>query len=266
MYRASRGDATCVAARASAAAGAGPVGRRGLGVNGVGSLWRRGNGNTESLVEKYIRRMFDVVVSGGALIVLGPLLMAIALVIRVGMGSPVLFRQARGGLGGKPFTLLKFRTMSVATDAGGRPLPDTARVTPLGRFLRRTSLDELPQLWNVFRGDMSVVGPRPLVAEYLPLYSPGQARRHEVKPGITGWAQVNGRNAISWDQKFELDVWYVDHRSGGVDLRVLLLTVAKVFRGGGVDQSAQETMEPFRGSGVGGGWAGGESGGTADRA
>lgn len=217
-------------------------------------------------MEKYIRRTFDVAVSGCALIALGPLLVAIAVAIRVGMGPPVLFRQARGGLGGKPFTLLKFRTMSGATDAGGRPLPDAARLTRLGRFLRRTSLDELPQLWNVFRGDMSVVGPRPLVAEYLPLYSPAQARRHEVKPGITGWAQVNGRNAISWDQKFELDVWYVDHRSGAVDLRVLVLTVAKVFRGAGINQSAQETMEPFRGSGVGGRGAGGESGGTVHRA
>jgi lipopolysaccharide/colanic/teichoic acid biosynthesis glycosyltransferase len=163
------------------------------------------------------------------------------------MGSPVLFRQARTGLYGRHFTLLKLRTMTSATGPDGAPLPDASRLTRFGRFLRRTSLDELPQLWNVLRGDMSLVGPRPLLPEYLPLYSSDQVRRHDVKPGITGWAQVNGRNGISWDDKFRLDAWYVDHQSLWLDLRILLLTVRKVLLGDGVNQSRDTTMEPFRG-------------------
>jgi lipopolysaccharide/colanic/teichoic acid biosynthesis glycosyltransferase len=164
----------------------------------------------------------------------------------------VFFRQVRPGLHGRPFTMVKFRTMRDAVDGEGRPLPDELRITPLGRFLRGTSLDELPELWNVLRGEMSLVGPRPLLMEYLPLYTPEQARRHEVRPGITGWAQVNGRNAIGWEEKFRLDSWYVDHRSLWLDLKILLLTVKKVFVREGISQEGQATMERFRGTGRGG--------------
>ena len=198
-----------------------------------------------------LRRTLDVVCSALALVALSPLLGALAVAVRRSMGSPVLFRQARTGLQGRQFTLLKFRTMTTGTNRHGEPLPDAHRLTPLGRFLRRTSLDELPQLWNVLRGDMSLVGPRPLLPEYLPLYSHAQARRHDVRPGITGWAQVNGRNGISWDDKFRLDVWYVDHQSMWLDMRILLLTVRKVLLGDGVNQSRDTTMEPFRGAAPG---------------
>ncbi|MBW3656191.1 MAG: sugar transferase [Gemmatimonadetes bacterium] len=164
------------------------------------------------------------------------------------MGSPVLFRQTRPGLHGRAFTMYKFRTMRHAYDREGRPLPDPARLTRVGRLLRSTSLDELPELFNVLRGDMSLVGPRPLLPEYLPLYSEEQARRHEVRPGITGWAQVNGRNAITWEQKFRLDVWYVDNHSLRLDALILLRTVAKVLAREGINQEGQATAETFRGT------------------
>lgn len=164
------------------------------------------------------------------------------------MGSPVLFRQVRPGLNGKPFEMIKFRTMKYALDAAGNPLPDSERLTPFGQFLRSSSLDELPELWNVLKGDMSLVGPRPLLMEYLPLYSPEQARRHEVRPGVTGWAQVNGRNTLSWEDKFKLDVWYVDNRSLWLDIKVLFLTVKKVLVRDGISAEGEATMSKFTGS------------------
>lgn len=194
--------------------------------------------------------MLDVVGAAAGLALLSPVLAATALAVRLRLGSPVLFRQERPGLHGRPFMMYKFRTMRDGVDAAGDPLPDEARLTPLGRFLRSTSLDELPELWSVLRGEMSLVGPRPLLVEYLPLYTPEQARRHEVRPGITGWAQVNGRNAISWEEKFRYDVWYVDHRSLLLDLRILLLTLKKVFWREGISQPGRATMEKFRGSAV----------------
>jgi sugar transferase EpsL len=192
-----------------------------------------------------VKRILDVLLSALGLIVLSPLLLALALAVRLGLGAPVLFRQTRPGLHGRPFTLYKFR--SLAEDQGGLR-SDEERLTRLGALLRRTSLDELPELWNVLRGDMSLVGPRPLLMEYLPLYTPEQARRHEVRPGITGWAQVNGRNAISWEQKFALDLWYVDHRSLWLDLRILALTLARVIAGEGISEPGQATATPFRGT------------------
>lgn len=195
------------------------------------------------------KRLLDLALAVPALVVLSPVLAVTALLVRTRLGTPVLFRQERPGLHGRPFMLLKFRTMRDAVDARGEPLPDDQRLTPFGRRLRSTSLDELPTLWNVVRGDMSLVGPRPLLMEYLPRYSPEQARRHEARPGITGWAQVNGRNAISWDEKFRLDVWYVDHRSLALDLRILWMTVRKVFIREGISQPGHVTMEKFRGNG-----------------
>lgn len=195
-----------------------------------------------------MKRILDVVLAGLGLTILAPVLATTALAVRVALGSPVLFRQRRPGLHGRPFILYKFRTMREAVDPTGQPLPDGDRLTRLGRFLRATSLDELPELWNVVRGDMSLVGPRPLLMDYLPLYTPAQARRHEVRPGITGWAQVNGRNALSWDERLALDVWYVDHRSLRLDLRIMVLTVWKVLAGAGINQEGQATMERFRGS------------------
>jgi lipopolysaccharide/colanic/teichoic acid biosynthesis glycosyltransferase len=189
----------------------------------------------------------DLAIAVPALVVLSPLLGLIALVAWAGMGRPVLFGQSRAGLGGRPFTLWKFRTMTDARDARGAPLPDEQRLTRLGRWLRRTSLDELPELLNVARGDMSLVGPRPLLAQYLPRYAPWQARRHEVRPGITGWAQVNGRNATTWDQRFRLDVWYVDHVSAWLDLRILLRTPAVALTSKGVSARGHATMPEFRG-------------------
>jgi lipopolysaccharide/colanic/teichoic acid biosynthesis glycosyltransferase len=171
--------------------------------------------------------------------------------VRVSMGSPVLFCQQRPGLGGRPFTLVKFRTMRDATDPAGRPLPDAQRLTRVGRLLRRTSLDELPQLWNVLKGDMSLVGPRPLLMEYLPRYNDRQRRRHDVRPGITGWAQVNGRNALSWEEKFEHDVWYVEHRSLGLDVKIVLMTLGQVFAGRGVSAGGHATMPEFMGTASG---------------
>lgn len=194
-----------------------------------------------------MKRALDILGAMVGLVLLSPVLAGIALLVRRQMGRPVLFRQIRPGLNGRPFAMVKFRTMLEATDAHGRPLPDAERLTGLGRFLRASSLDELPELWNVLRGDMSLVGPRPLLTEYLPLYTPFQARRHEVRPGITGWAQVNGRNALSWDEKFALDVWYVENRSLWLDLRILWLTVRKVVRREGISAAGDATMPRFTG-------------------
>jgi lipopolysaccharide/colanic/teichoic acid biosynthesis glycosyltransferase len=196
----------------------------------------------------FVKRAFDRTVGAVALVAASPIIGTTALAVRLSMGSPVLFRQQRGGFRGKTFDILKFRTMRDDTDETGRPLPDAERLTAVGRFLRSTSLDELPQLVNVLRGEVSLVGPRPFVARYLPRYTAEQARRHDVLPGITGWAQVNGRNALSWEDKFRLDVWYVDHWSLVLDLRILLMTVGSVLRGTGVSSATHATMEEFRGT------------------
>lgn len=195
-----------------------------------------------------LKRLFDLLVATTALLLLAPLLLVLAWLVRRRIGAPVLFRQLRPGLHGRPFELLKLRSMREALDERGRPLPDAERLTPFGRLLRASSLDELPELWNVLRGDMSLVGPRPLLMEYLPLYTPEQARRHAVRPGITGWAQVNGRNALSWEEKFRLDVWYVDHRSFRLDLRILLLTLKRVLAREGINAEGEATMARFTGS------------------
>jgi lipopolysaccharide/colanic/teichoic acid biosynthesis glycosyltransferase len=192
-----------------------------------------------------VKVALDRSLGAAGLVVAAPLIAAIAIAVRVDMGSPVLFRQRRPGLGGRPFQLVKFRTMRDAQGADGRPLPDAERLTPLGAFLRSTSLDELPQLWNVALGELSLVGPRPLLMQYLPRYSPGQARRHEVLPGITGWSQVNGRNDISWDEKLALDSWYVDHWSLALDARILLMTVVCVLRREGVSRGGHATTPEF---------------------
>ncbi len=194
------------------------------------------------------KRAFDIIVSGVALAALAPVMLATAIAVRWALGTPLLFRQVRPGLNGTPFELVKFRTMLDAYDRSGRPLKDAERMTRFGRFLRSSSLDELPQLWNVLRGDMSLVGPRPLLVDYLPLYSPEQARRHEVRPGITGWTQVNGRNALSWDEKFRLDVWYVENRTFMLDLKILVLTVRQLFKPRGISAAGHETMPIFTGS------------------
>jgi len=195
-----------------------------------------------------LKRIFDISVSVVTLMLLAPVMALVAWQIRRRLGSPVLFRQVRPGLNGKPFKMVKFRTMRDAVDAQGNPLPDSERLTPFGTFLRSTSLDELPELWNVLKGDMSLVGPRPLLMEYLPLYSAEQYRRHEVRPGVTGWAQVNGRNALSWEEKFKLDVWYVDNRSFWLDLKILLLTIKKVFIREGISGEGEATMSKFTGN------------------
>jgi sugar transferase EpsL len=195
-----------------------------------------------------VRRFFDLIVSGGALIVLAPLLGAIAAVIRLTLGGNSLFVQSRVGINECIFILYKFRTMSNARDRAGNLLPDEQRLTALGGFLRSTSLDELPQLWNVLKGDMSLVGPRPLLPEYLPRYTAFQRRRHEVRPGITGWAQVNGRNNLTWEQKFELDVWYVGHRSQWLDAKILWMTILQVLRRDAISQPGHATMPEFMGS------------------
>lgn len=197
-----------------------------------------------------MKRAFDIVASALGLLLFSPALVAVAVLIRWKLGSPVLFRQIRPGLHARPFEMIKFRTMRDASGPDGEPLPDAERMTALGRALRATSLDELPELWNVLKGDMSLVGPRPLLMEYLPLYTPEQARRHEVRPGITGWAQVNGRNALSWEDKFSLDIWYVDHRSFWLDLRILLLTLQKVVIRHGISAAGEATMPRFTGAGV----------------
>ena len=194
-----------------------------------------------------MKRAFDVVVAAVGLVVAAPLLAVLAVLVRLRLGSPVLFRQQRPGLVGEPFTLVKFRTMTDARGPDGEPLPDADRLTPFGRWLRATSLDELPELVNVLRGDMSLVGPRPLLPEYLDLYTPEQARRHEVRPGLTGWSQVNGRNDQPWEDKLAQDVWYVDHRSLWLDLRILLRTVAQVLRRSGVSSEGHATTPRFTG-------------------
>jgi lipopolysaccharide/colanic/teichoic acid biosynthesis glycosyltransferase len=195
------------------------------------------------------KRPTDILLSALGLVVLAPVMAAVAAAVAVALGRPVFFRQERPGLHGEPFRLIKFRTMLDAVDSDGNPLDDARRLTRFGRFLRASSLDELPELWNVLRGDMSLVGPRPLLMRYLPLYSSEQARRHDVRPGLTGWSQVNGRNSLSWPDKLALDVWYVDHRSFGLDLKILLMTVAKVVSRSGIAAEGSETMPEFRGEG-----------------
>ena len=195
-----------------------------------------------------IKRAVDIFASAFGLLLLSPLIAVLAWQINRKMGSPVLFRQIRPGLNGKPFEMIKFRTMRDALDAQGNPLPDAERMTPFGQFLRASSLDELPELWNVFKGDMSLVGPRPLLMEYLPLYSPEQARRHAVRPGVTGWAQINGRNALSWEDKFRLDVWYVDNQSLWLDIRIMLLTIKRVLLKDGINAEGEATMSKFTGN------------------
>lgn len=195
-----------------------------------------------------LKRLFDISAAALALLILFPVIAVVAWQINRKMGSPVLFRQTRPGLDGKPFEMIKFRTMKDAVDAQGNPLPDSERLTPFGQFLRSSSLDELPELWNVLKGDMSLVGPRPLLMEYLPLYTPEQYRRHEVRPGVTGWAQINGRNALSWEEKFRLDVWYVDNRSLWLDIKILFLTVKKVVVRDGISADGEATMPKFTGS------------------
>jgi len=194
-----------------------------------------------------IKRVLDLFISSLGLLMLSPVIAIVAWLIRQRLGSPVLFRQARPGMDGRPFEMVKFRTMRDAMDPAGNPLPDSERMTPFGSFLRSSSLDELPELWNVLKGDMSLVGPRPLLMEYLPLYSPEQYRRHEVRPGVTGWAQINGRNALSWDEKFALDVWYVDNRSLWLDLKIMFLTVKKVVMRDGISADGEATMPKFTG-------------------
>jgi len=195
-----------------------------------------------------LKRLFDILASAVALLLLFPVILVVAALIHRKLGAPVLFRQVRPGKDGKPFQMIKFRTMLDAVDAQVNPLPDSERMTPFGQFLRASSLDELPGLWNVLKGEMSLVGPRPLLMEYLPLYSKEQYRRHDVRPGVTGWAQVNGRNAISWEDKFKLDVWYVDNRSFWLDLKILFLTVKKVLVRDGISGEGEVTMSRFTGS------------------
>lgn len=195
-----------------------------------------------------VKRLIDVVVALAGLIFLLPLFAVVGCMVRVNLGSPILFRQLRPGLGGRPFQLIKFRTMRDVTDAEGNTLDDGARSSRFGRWLRASSLDELPELWNVLRGEMSLVGPRPLLIEYLPLYTTEQGARHAVRPGITGWAQVNGRNALSWEEKFDLDLWYVTNRSLSLDLRILWTTVRPVFGRHGISEPGHATMSKFKGS------------------
>ncbi len=197
-----------------------------------------------------MKRLFDILASLCALFVFWPVALIIALQVHRKLGSPVIFKQIRPGKDGKPFEMFKFRTMRDAVDADGNPLPDAERMTSFGSFLRSSSLDELPGLWNVLKGDMSLVGPRPLLMEYLPLYSTEQYRRHEVRPGVTGWAQINGRNALSWEEKFKLDVWYVDNRSFWLDLKILFLTIKKVLERDGISAEGEATMTKFTGSGT----------------
>lgn len=196
-----------------------------------------------------VKRLLDIIVAAAALVLLSPVLLLLARQIRRKLGTPVLFRQVRPGRGGIPFVMYKFRTMRDAADENGRPLPDAERLTPFGRKLRAASLDELPELWNVLKGDMSLVGPRPLLMEYLPLYNAEQRRRHLVRPGITGWAQVNGRNAIPWPEKFRLDVWYVENRSLLLDMKILFLTVKKVLGRSGINSEGEATAAKFTGNG-----------------
>lgn len=195
-----------------------------------------------------IKRIFDIAASACALILLSPVLLVVMLLVRIKLGSPIFFTQVRPGLHGKPFKMVKFRTMTDERDEQGELLPDAVRLTKFGQFLRSTSLDELPELWNVLKGDMSLVGPRPLLMEYLSLYNAEQKRRHEVRPGITGWAQVNGRNTVDWPERFQLDVWYVDNRSLWLDIKVLFATVKKVLVRDGIAAEGEATMSKFTGN------------------
>ena len=197
----------------------------------------------------FIKRFVDLILTVPAFVLLSPVLIVTALFVRIKLGSPVLFKQMRPGLNEKPFNMLKFRTMTDERDANGKLLPDAQRLTRFGRFLRATSLDELPELLNVLKGDMSLVGPRPLLMQYLTRYTPEQARRHKAKPGITGWAQVNGRNALTWEEKFKLDVWYVDNKSVWLDIKIIFMTIWKILKREGINQQGQATMEEFIGSG-----------------
>lgn len=195
-----------------------------------------------------LKRALDIAVASLLLLAMSLPMLVVALIIRLTMGKPVLFRQVRAGLHARPFTLLKFRTMTDETDPAGNLLPDEDRLTRVGRWIRKLSLDELPQLVNVLRGEMSLVGPRPLLTDYLPLYSPEQARRHEVKPGLTGWAQINGRNATTWEERLRLDLWYVEHRSLALDFKILCLTVFRVLRAEGINEPGAATMTKFTGN------------------
>jgi lipopolysaccharide/colanic/teichoic acid biosynthesis glycosyltransferase len=197
---------------------------------------------------KMIKRILDIIIASTALILLSPLYFYVAYKVKKNLGSPVLFRQVRPGLHGKPFEMIKFRTMKDAIDERGNPLPDSERLTPFGKMLRSSSLDEMPELWNVIKGDMSIVGPRPLLMEYLPLYNKEQAKRHDVRPGMTGHAQVNGRNAISWEQKFKLDTWYVENRSLWLDFKIMLQTVKKVIAKDDINEAGEATMTKFTGT------------------
>jgi lipopolysaccharide/colanic/teichoic acid biosynthesis glycosyltransferase len=199
-------------------------------------------------MQRSIKRLIDIFVSGTAFVLLSPLILGIGILVWLGMGRPVLFKQLRAGYCGKPFTLFKFRTMREIRDSEGRLLPDGERVSKLGNLLRHLSLDELPQFWNVWKGEMSLVGPRPLLVDYLPRYSAEQARRHDIKPGVTGWAQVNGRNALSWDEKFKLDVWYVDHAGLWLDVKILALTIRNTLGRKSINQPGHVTAEEFMGT------------------
>ncbi|MCP0912457.1 MULTISPECIES: sugar transferase [Acinetobacter] len=195
-----------------------------------------------------LKRLLDIIIASIALILLSPLYAFVAYKVKKNLGSPVLFRQVRPGLHGKPFEMIKFRTMKDAVDEQGKPLPDSERLTPFGQMLRSTSLDEMPELWNVIKGDMSIVGPRPLLMEYLPLYSPEQAKRHNVRPGMTGHAQVNGRNAIGWEEKFKLDTWYVENQSIWLDFKIMFKTVHKVLAKDDISAEGEATMTKFTGT------------------
>lgn len=199
-------------------------------------------------MSKFFKRLFDIVASASGLIFLSPVFLILIYLIRKNLGEPVFFTQERPGKDGKPFKMIKFRSMRDAVDKDGNPLPDSERLTPFGQKLRATSLDELPELWNVLKGDMSLVGPRPLLMSYLPLYNEFQNRRHEMRPGVTGWAQVNGRNALSWDEKFAHDIWYIDHYSFWLDMKILFLTVKKVFIKEGISAEGEATMPYFTGN------------------
>ena len=199
-------------------------------------------------MSKFFKRLFDIVASASGLIFLSPVFLILIYLIRKNLGAPVFFTQERPGKDGKPFKMIKFRSMRDAVDKDGNPLPDSERLTPFGKKLRAASLDELPELWNVLKGDMSLVGPRPLLMSYLPLYNEFQNRRHEMRPGVTGWAQVNGRNALSWDEKFAHDIWYIDHYSFWLDMKILFLTVKKVFIKEGISAEGEATMPYFTGN------------------
>ena len=202
----------------------------------------------KEMSESMLKRVLDIVIASSALVLLSPVYALVAYKVRKNLGSPVLFRQVRPGLAGKPFEMIKFRSMKDAVDAQGNPLPDSERLTPFGQMLRSSSLDEMPELWNVIKGEMSIVGPRPLLMEYLPLYNSEQAKRHHVRPGITGYAQVNGRNAISWEKKFELDTWYVENQSLWLDFKIMLKTVKKVIAKDDISAEGEATMTKFTGT------------------